>query len=209
MATGQIRMCIKHGYFRGEKCKCGNHGSFVLNETRVTKLGKMVSGALRHFPHEVGLKMDSQGWVDLNQLISALEGKYRWFHIEHLFALIESDVKGRYELCEDRIRARYAHSVNVDLDFPENELPELYYGTTMEEAGRIMEIGLKPVGQRYVHLSTSFEEAIRVAKFRTDQPVIIIIDAQNAQSEGINIMNVNDQICISDSIPTDFLEIIS
>lgn len=209
METGQIRMCIKHGYFRGENCECGNHGSFVLNETRVTKLGKMVSGALRHFPYELGLKMDVQGWVDLNQLISALEGNYRWFHAEHLFAMIESDVKGRYELCEERIRARYAHSVNVDLDFPENKLKELYYGTTMEEAGRIMDIGLKPVLQRYVHLSTSFDEAIRVAKFRTDQPVIIIIDAKNAQSQGIKIMEVNDQICVSNSIPTDFLDIIS
>ncbi len=209
METGQIRMCIRHGYFRGEKCECGNHGSFVLEEVKVTRLGKMVSGALRHFPHELGLKMDKQGWVDVNQLISAIEAKYRWFHTEHLFALIESDVKGRYELSGERIRARYAHSVNVDLDFPENELLELYYGTTMEEAGRIMDIGLKPVGQRYVHLSTSFDEAIRVAKFRTEQPVIIIIDAQNAQSQGIKMMKVNDQICISSSIPKDFLEIIS
>ena len=202
-------MCIKHGYFRGEKCECSNYGRFVLDETRVIKLGKMVSGALRHFPDELGLRMNEQGWVDANQLISALEGKYRWFHREHLFALIESDVKGRYELSGEKIRARYAHSVNVNLDFPANKLPEVYYGTTMEEAGRIMEVGLKPVGQRYVHLSTSFEEAIRVAKFRIDQPVIIIIDAQKAQSSGIKMMKVNDQICLSESIPPAFLEIIS
>jgi len=209
METDQIRMCPTHGYFRGEKCQCDQAGRPILDEGRTTQLGKMVSGALRHFPEKLHLEMDKRGWVDVESLITALEDRYRWFYREHLFALIESDVKGRYEIKEDKIRARYAHSVDVDLDFPLNERPELYYGTTEEEAGRILEVGLKTVNQRYLHLSTSFDEAIRVAKYRTDQPIVIIINARQAQESGIKIMNVSDQICLSEIIPPTFLEIIS
>jgi len=209
METGQIRMCPTHGYFRGEKCQCNQVGRHILDERRTTQLGKMISGALRHFPEKLHLEMDKQGWVDVESLITALEDRYRWFYREYLFALIESDVKGRYEIKEGKIRARYAHSVNVDLDFPPNELPELYYGTTEEEAERILEVGLKPFNQRYLHLSTSFDEAIRVAKYRTEQPIVIIVNAKQAQEDGIKMMSVSDQICLSESIPPKFLEIIS
>ena len=59
----------------------------------------------------------------------------------------------------------------------------LYYGTSEEEADRILEIGLKPVNQHYVHLSKSIEEAVKVACIRTEHPVIIEVDARKAQRE--------------------------
>ncbi len=206
---GQIRSCSAHGYFRGEECECGEPGRLILDEERTVRLGKMISGALRHFPDKFGLNMDRQGWVDIERLVITLEDRYQWFHREHLFALVESDIKQRYEVMGDKIRARYAHSVDLDLDLPLNKLPELYYGATEEEADMILEIGLKPIKQRYLHLSTSFDEAIRVAEYRTKQPIVITIDAQRAQKDGINMMKVNDQICISESIPPAFLDVIS
>lgn len=40
-----------------------------------------------------------------------------------IIALIQSDSKQRYEISGDRVRARYGHSVDVDLDHPENKSP--------------------------------------------------------------------------------------
>lgn len=37
------------------------------------KLSKTISYALRHRPEEFGLKLDSGGWVNISDLISALK----------------------------------------------------------------------------------------------------------------------------------------
>src|SRR6056297_2910743 len=107
-----IRKCKEHGYFRGDGCsECGNEGRYVLDDDREERLGRFVSGALRHFPADVGLEMDQQGWVDLAFLYDAMKKRYRWATMERLISLVESDKKERYEIDDSFIRARYGHSV--------------------------------------------------------------------------------------------------
>ena len=109
----------------------------------------------------------------------------------------------------DKVRARYGHSVNVELDHPENKLPMLYYGASEEEADRILEIGLKSASQKYVHLSTTPEKAWHVATFRTGNPRVIKADAALAKAAGVKMMTVNDDIVISETIPARFLCILA
>jgi len=141
-----------------------------LDEAKTEQLGRLVAGGLRHFPDDLGLQMDSRGWVDLTRLGEVVRSRHRWANKELLIALIESDPKQRYEICDDKVRARYGHSVDVELDHQDNKLPRLYYGASEEEADRILEIGLKSASQRYVHLSTTPEKAWHVATFRTGNP---------------------------------------
>jgi len=123
-------------------------------------------------------------------------------------ALVKSDPKERYEVSRGRVRARYGHSVSVELDHPENEMPVLFYGAAEEEAERLLEIGLRSASQRYVHLSTSPEKAWHVGTFRTSNPKVIRVDAAAAQSEGVKMMAVNENIVISDPIPPEYLSIL-
>lgn len=153
--------------------------------------------------------MDSRGWVDLTSFGELIHKRHRWAGVDAVVALAQSDPKRRYEIVDNKIRARYGHSVNVDLDHPENRLPKLYYGGSEEEADRILEIGLKPATQRYVHLSTTSEKAWHVATFRTGNPRIIQVDAGAAQTEGVKMMTVNEDIVISEAIPPKFLSILS
>jgi putative RNA 2'-phosphotransferase len=204
-----IRRCSQHGFFRGESCVCGSEGQLVLDEAKTEQLGRLVAGALRHFPEDLGLKMDSRGFVDLTILGDVIHKRHRWASKDLITALAESDPKRRYEIADNKIRARYGHSVDVDLDHPENSLPRLYYGASEEEADRILEIGLKPASQRYVHLSTTPEKAWHVATFRTGNPRVIQADAAAAQKEGVKMMVVNEDIVISDTIPSKFLRILS
>ncbi len=204
-----IRRCSKHGFFRGESCECGSAGQLVLDEAKTEQLGRLVAGALRHFPGDLGLDMDSRGWVDLTSFGEIVHKRHRWAGKDTVVALAESDPKHRYEIEDNKIRARYGHSVNIDLDHPENKLPKLYYGASEEEADRLLEIGLKPASQKYVHLSTTSEKAWHVATFRTGNPKIIQADAEAAQKEGVKMMTVNDDIVISETIPPKFLSILS
>lgn len=204
-----IRRCPQHGFFRGEHCECGSAGQLLLDETKTEQLGRLVAGCLRHFPGDLGLVMDGQGWVDLTSLGQVVASRHRWAGKELVIALVQSDSKQRYEIVGDRVRARYGHSVDVELDHPENKLPRLYYGASEEEADRILEIGIKPASQRYVHLSTTAEKAWHVATFRTGNPRVIQAEAAAAQQAGVRMMTVNDDIVISDMIPARFLSILA
>ncbi len=202
-----IKRCSQHGLFRGERCECGSAGQLVLDEAKTEQLGRLVAGSLRHFPDDLGLSMDSAGWVDLSALGNVVNSRHRWANKNLIVALVQSDPKMRYEMdsTSTKIRARYGHSVKVDLDHPDNLLPRLYYGASEEEADRILEIGLKPASQRYVHLSTTPEKAWHVATFRTSNPRVIQADAALAQRAGVKMMTVNDDIVISDTIPAVYL----
>jgi putative RNA 2'-phosphotransferase len=203
-----IKHCSQHGLFRGERCECGSAGQLVLDEAKTEQLGRLVAGALRHFPDDLGLTMDSRGWVDLSSLGAVVQSRHRWANKNLVIGLVQSDPKRRYEINSGRIRARYGHSVRVDLDHPENKLPKLYYGASEEEADRILEIGLKSASQRYIHLSTTPEKAWHVATFRTGNPRVIQADAASAQKAGVKMMAVNDDIVISDMIPPEYLSML-
>jgi putative RNA 2'-phosphotransferase len=204
-----IKRCPQHGFFRGEHCECGSAGQLLLDDAKTEQLGRLVAGCLRHFPDDLGLAMDSRGWVDLEKLGQVVTGRHRWADKELVIALVLSDSKQRYEILGDKIRARYGHSVDVVLDHPENELPKLYYGASEEEADRLLEIGIKSASQRYVHLSTTPEKAWHVATFRTGNPRVIQADAAAAQKAGVKMMIVNDDIIISETIPARFLTILA
>lgn len=200
-----------HGYFRGETCPaCGIDGRYVLDDDREGRLGKFISGALRHFPEDVGLKMDHHGWVNLGQLLDVLMDRYRWGTKERLISLVKSDKKHRYEINGKHIRAKYGHSVDIELesDYQENTLSSLYYGVSQEEVDILMEEGISPIRQTYVHLSTSYDRAVEAALVHTDNPIILEINAQSAQKNGIVIIVANEDIVLTRHVPADYLSII-
>jgi putative RNA 2'-phosphotransferase len=206
-----IRKCKEHGYFRGETCPdCGEEGRYVLDDDRQERLGRFISGALRHFPDDVGIEMDPQGWVELNQLCDVMKKRYKWGTMERLISLVESDRKGRYEIDDDFIRARYGHSVEVDLisDYPENGFSYLYYGVSQEEADMLLDNGIYPIRQCYVHMSTSFDKAREAASVHTDNPVILEIDAETAQQDGVDIVMVNDDIVLARGVPPEYISVV-
>ena len=202
-----IKKCQNHGFFRGDKCACGEAGTLMLNDEQTERLGRFISGALRHFPDDLGLAMNQHGWVGVDVLVDAMVTRYKWASKEKLFSIIESDEKGRYEIKGTKIRARYGHSVDVDLDYDENLLPELYYGASREEVDILLEKGIKPMRQRYVHLSTSAEKAIEVAKIHTEDPVLLVVNAELAQDEGVTILSATENIVLADEIPPQYLSL--
>lgn len=202
----EIRFCPEHGFYRGEKCRCGEKGEVILSRERVEKLGRFVSGILRHFPDKFGLNVDKNGWVSLESLARIVKRRYKWANIWIIKALVYSDEKKRYEIKDDKIRARYGHSIDVELDdMPEATEDVLYYGTSEEEAQRMMEIGIRPVNQKFVHLSVTIEKSKEVASLRTDSPIILEVDAKKAREDGIRIIKANELIALAKEIPAKYI----
>jgi len=202
----EIRFCPDHGFYRGEFCSCGLKGEVVLDRERVERLGRFISGILRHFPEKFGLKIDEDGWIDFDELVKVTRRKFKWANRWLIKALVYSDEKGRYEMRDEKIRARYGHSVKVKLrDYPTADEEFLYYGTSEEEAQRIVEIGIKPVNQTFVHLSTSMEKGMEVAILRTKNPVIVEVDAKRAREDGVRIIKANRFIALAEEIPPKYV----
>ncbi|MDP2766339.1 MAG: RNA 2'-phosphotransferase [Candidatus Methanoperedens sp.] len=202
-----IKKCQDHGFFRGESCACGEAGTLMLNDEQTERLGRFISGALRHFPDDLGLAMNQHGWVDVDVLCDAMRTRYKWANKEKLFSIIESDEKGRYEVKGNKIRARYGHSVDIDLDYAENTLPELYYGASREEVDILLEKGIRPIKQRYVHLSTSVEKANEVASIHTENPVLLVVNAEEARNDGVALLSATENIVLSEEIPAKYLRV--
>jgi putative RNA 2'-phosphotransferase len=202
-----IKKCPNHGFFRGDNCPCGETGSLVLDDGQTERLGRFISGALRHFPDDLGLAMNQHGWVDVDVLCDVMRTRYKWSNKEKLVSIIESDEKGRYEIHGNKIRARYGHSVDVNLDYPDNTIPELYYGASREEVDILLEVGIRPIKQRYVHLSTTVEKAKEVATIHTENPVILAINADEAQENGVTMLAATENIVLSEEIPGEYLRV--
>ena len=205
-----LKECAQHGYFRADNCPvCGQPGRFLMNDRELDHLGRIVTGILRHFPDRYQLPIDPHGWVPLPQIVRAISQKhpaYHWLRPQHLIAIVETDAKGRYEVRDDRIRATYGHTVDVDLDLPTENIPDhLYYPVTTEEATIVLEVGLKPSDRKKVHLSKTAEDAHAAGSVRTPNPVILEVDAKRARADGVVIMKAGKTVYLVDRVPPEYL----
>ena len=206
-----LKECAQHGYFRAESCPvCGQPGRFLMNDRELDHLGRIVTGILRHFPDRYQLPIDPHGWVPLSQIVRAIQQKhpaYHWLRTQHILAIVETDAKGRYEVQDDRIRATYGHTVDLDLDLPTENIPDcLYYPVTPEEVAIVLEVGLKPSDRKKVHLSKTAGDAHAAGSVRTPEPVILEVDAKRAREDGLVIMKAGKTVYLVDRVPPEYLK---
>lgn len=202
--------CSEHGYYRGEKCPiCGEEGKFVMNDWEIRKLSGTMIGILRHFPEQFDIEIDEKGWADMGAMADAIKKRrtdFHWLRVKHIRAIAETDEKGRYQLEGRKIRATYAHTIDVDLsDLPPADVDELYYPVTEEEVEIVLEQGLFPIDRNKVHLSGSVEKALEAGKIRTEDPVILRIDAAKAMEDGVKILKAGRDVYIADEIDAKYL----
>jgi putative RNA 2'-phosphotransferase len=206
-----LKECAQHGYFREENCPtCGQPGRFLMNDHELDHLGRVMTGILRHFPDRYGLTMEPHGWIPLPRLVEAIATRhrgYRWLRPHHLVAIAESDPKGRYEVRDERIRATYGHTVDVELDLPTEDIPDaLYFPVTPDEASIVLEVGLKPSDRKKVHLSKTSEDARAAGAVRHPELVILEIDARSARADGLVIMRAARTVYLADQVPPKYLK---
>ncbi len=156
------------------------------------EVSKYMSYLLRHEPEN--LEMDRQGFVGLEELVKKIGER---FQVDQRFILdiVEKSGRKRFEIINNKIRALYGHTVTVELAFEEDRtIRTLYHGTSPDAASRILEMGLKSMKRRWVHLSPTIEVAREVGLRKTRKPVILKIDADAARKNGVGFYRASDKV---------------
>ena len=174
------------------------------------KLGKEITYALRHAPWEYELEMDDKGFVDIEQLLSAINEENKYSKIIDKFDIIkvmEISNKKRLEIIGERIRAMYGHSFPMQIKYEEETPPAmLYHGTAKRFLNSIKKEGLKPMSRQYVHLSEDIETAKMVGKRRDSDPVILYIDTVEAIKAGVKFYKANDKVWLCKELLPQFIK---
>jgi len=176
-----------------------------MNKNSIKKISKFLSLLLRHKPQTIGLKLDANGWADIDELIEKSK------NIKLDRALIDEVVaqndKQRFIIKKNRIRANQGHSIDVDLEFKAIEPPSvLYHGTATRFLDSIMKIGLTKQKRQQVHLSKEIETAIAVGK-RHGKVALLKIDAQKMFEKGYEFYLSENGVWLTDSVPLEYIDI--
>ena len=174
------------------------------------RLGKEITYALRHAPWEYELEMDDKGFVDIEQLLSAINEGNKYSKVidkSDILRVMEVSNKKRLEIVGERIRAMYGHSFPMQINYEEGTPPAvLYHGTAKRFLDSIKKEGLKPMSRQYVHLSEDTETAKMVGKRRDSDPVILHIDTAEAMKAGVKFYRANDKVWLCKQLPSQFIK---
>jgi len=175
-----------------------------MSEDIKTRISKYMSYLLRHNPED--LKIDNEGFVQLNELLSKVKARYPVADRKLLMSIIHESDRKRFEIVDDKMRALYGHTIDVKMNLREdNQVIVLYHGTTPEAACEIMKTGLKPMRRKWVHLSPTKEIAFEVGKRRTRIPAILTIDVLKARSNGIKFYKATDKVYLCQHVPAKYI----
>lgn len=178
------------------------------------RVSKTISYALRHNPKDFNLVLDDEGFVNIDYLLKGLINNDKYckkinLTIEDIKEIVETDNKKRYEIIDNKIRAIYGHSTRNKINKKPSIPPDiLYHGTTEEAYEKIKMQGLKSMQRQYVHLSQDIETAIIVAKRRTKNPIILKVNAKEANLNKVKFYKETNGIYLSEPIPPKFIELI-
>ncbi|RLE75371.1 MAG: RNA 2'-phosphotransferase, partial [Thermoprotei archaeon] len=126
---------------------------------------------------------------------------------EHIIALVHLDPKGRFELLNNRIRARYGHSVKAEIKYEEDRSVKiLYHGTTERRARSILKTGIKPIKRKKVHLTSSLEEAWQNAKRWKEKPAVVVVDADALRRRGIKVLKAGKYVYVVERVPSQCIK---
>ena len=166
---------------------------------------KLLALMLRHAPDEFELEVDSRGFAELDAVVRAFQGKDSQFTLEDIEKVVYDGEKDRFEIVDDRIRARYGHSFSIDLGLDPAEPPEfLYKGVNAAEVEHLLADGLTPDNRAYVHLSFDAEVAAQLSARPGRRGAVLKIAATRAHDAGVAFYDCGPTI-LTKRVPSEFL----
>jgi putative RNA 2'-phosphotransferase len=171
----------------------------------VVRTSKRLSYLLRHRPDTAGLTLDPAGWVDVEDLLTALR-----LTRSELDEVVAGNDKRRFafDTSGTRIRASQGHSVPVELDYaPAHPPAELFHGTVERFVPAILAEGLRPGNRHAVHLSPDVQTALRVGA-RRGRPVVLRVDAGAMAAEGAVFTQSANGVWLVDAVPPQHLTVL-
>lgn len=171
------------------------------------KTSKFLSLVLRHAPETIGLKLDENGWAQVNELIAAANRAGVHLDEKLLNDVVEQNDKKRFAFSEDgsRIRASQGHSIDIELALERVEPPAmLYHGTASRFIESIKEKGIIKGKRQHVHLSSNEDTATKVGS-RHGKPVVLKIESGRMHNEGFEFFLSANGVWLTDSVPVQYI----
>src|SRR5690348_6422527 len=131
-------------------------------EHNLKNISKFMSLVLRHKPEEIGLIIDENGWVKVEELVAKMNLTGIRVSLDIIDTIVQTNDKKRFAFNEDKtlIRASQGHSIAIELNLVPVEPPEmLYHGTAERFVESILKEGLQKQSRQHVHLSATIETA--------------------------------------------------
>jgi len=182
----------------------------------LVSVSKFLSLVLRHKPETLGIKMDSEGWVEVDELIREYNiyqksGKFGLIELtkEILDEVVATNDKKRFAYSKDgwNIRASQGHSIEVDLKLDPKSPPEyLYHGTADKFTPAILKDGLKKMKRQHVHLSQTVETAAKVGS-RHGKPQVLRIKSREMQKDGFNFFLSDNGVWLVNDVPVKYIDV--
>lgn len=181
----------------------------MITEKENTGISKFLSLVLRHQPELIGVKLDEQGWVNVEELLTRARAHGNTISREVLEYVVDTNSKKRFAFSDYKqfIRASQGHSVEVELGY-EPKMPPglLYHGTAKRFVGAILKTGLEKRSRQHVHLSSDTETAIKVGQ-RHGEPVIFQVLAAEMHQNGYQFFLSANGVWLTNDVPVRFLKL--
>jgi len=181
----------------------------MISDKETTRISKFLSLVLRHQPETIGIILEENGWVNVNELIHKINQNGFSITKDILDYVVETNSKKRFAYNEDQsmIRASQGHSVEIDLGY-KAEVPPLvlYHGTAETNATSILNDGIQKRNRHHVHLSKD-EETARKVGMRHGKPVIFEIAANDMSNKGFIFYVSENGVWLTDFVPPEYLNL--
>jgi len=180
----------------------------MISEKQQTHISKFLSLVLRHKPETIGIELDQNGWVDINELIEKLNKYGIQFDRETLNHIVATNSKKRFAFNDkfDKIRASQGHSIEIELGYTNQKPPKiLFHGTSEKSIQSILEKGLKRQNRQHVHLSSDIETAIKVGQ-RLGKPIVFKVLAKQMYKNNFRFFISENGVWLTDNVPTEYLK---
>jgi putative RNA 2'-phosphotransferase len=183
--------------------------SKMMNEKETTRISKFLSLVLRHQPQLIGITLNEQGWVSVDELLQQAKKHGQLITMEVLNHVVETNAKKRFAFSADKkqIRASQGHSVEVELGYEPQVPPKiLYHGTGSQSVESILKTGLERRSRQHVHLSADINTAIKVGS-RHGKPVVLSVLAGEMNKNGFVFYLSANGVWLTDEVPAVFLRL--
>lgn len=179
-----------------------------MNEKDIKGTSKFLSLVLRHSPETIHLKLDENGWANVDELIIQCNKHNKQLDLDLLNIVVETNDKKRFAFNDNKtkIRASQGHSISVELDLKEAKpLEFLYHGTVEKFLENIKKEGLQKMSRQHVHLSKDKETAVRVGS-RRGKPIILTINAKTMITAGFKFYLSENDVWLTDEVPAEYIQ---
>ena len=168
------------------------------------RLAKILDYILSRRPDEFGLVTDSDGCINVKELLKALSEEEGLSYVRraHLNEILITLPDPSFEIVDNSIRAKdrqhlpahaYAH-----------EPPKLLYHCVRQKAyPHVITKGINPTGYSRVILAADFVLAQRIGRRIDRSPVLLTVQVQSCLDKGVVFFMAGEALFLADFIPPD------